>query len=300
MTKSQKANLDNKEGKSQLSASSRNPMEVEIAGLIESAKNKAQEAQENNHSIGEKLQLVIDEAEQILPLIPYLKPEIYESVKDIWSSVDDQMTHTNKDLKQFKFNLNSTAGSATVSSGIVTGAYINDGFYNEASGFSETWVVFEAFASRPKLRDDVIELFKEFGFDVPQVPGDKSPQEQFTIAHESFQNPITVGNPVSTSLLPMRESIDTIIASLLRMRPTQEETKNERAKIISIGLQLKKENLPQNVVEELADEWHSLKKDLSGFKKKDAERTDWLARLNRGTSFLYSLLIGLDSRKLKR
>ena len=98
----------------------------------------------------------------------------------------------------------------------------------------------------------------------------------------------------------MRECIDAVIASLLRMRSTQEEAKSERQKIISIGSQLKKDTLPIAVIDGLAEEWHSINRDFSGFKQKDIERAYWLVRLNRGTLFLYSLLNGLDLTKLKR
>jgi len=120
------------------------------------------------------------------------------------------------------------------------------------------------------------------------------------IAHESFQKPVVASNPVSTSLIPMRECINSIIASLLRMRPIQEEAKSEKQKIVSIGRQLRKDILSSNVIDELAEEWFSINNDFSGFKKKDIERPEWLVRINRGTLFLYSLLNGLDSTKLKR
>jgi hypothetical protein len=60
------------------------------------------------------------------------------------------------------------------------------------------------------------------------------------------------------------------------MRPSQEEVGNWKKKIISIGNQLKKDSLPEDVIYELAEECHSLIDDLSGFKTGDIKREDWL------------------------
>lgn len=278
-----------------------NPMQQELAGLIEGTKEKAKEAKQNTQTIGKKIQSVIDEADLTLALLANIDPQYYEGLKDIWNSTYDQVSRINANLGQTMLSTTSASSTASISSTIISGAYINDGFRNvDEPEFKSAWVKFVFFANRPELRNEVTQLFKEYGFDKPQVVGDKSPLEHFEIAHEGFQNPIIENNPVSTSLIPMRECINSIIASLLKMRPTQEVTKNERAKIMSIGMQLKKDTLPQAAIDELADEWYSINNDFSNFKKKDVERTDWLARLNRGTSFLYSLLNGLDSTKLRK
>ena len=59
--------------------------------------------------------------------------------------------------------------------------------------------------------------------------------------------------------------------------------KNQKAKVVSIGMQLKQDSLPDEIVNEWADEWHDLNTgDLSSSKRKDIDRQDWLYRLNRG------------------
>ena len=122
------------------------------------------------------------------------------------------------------------------------------------------------------------------------------------IAQEAYDKPLTSTNPVSTSLIPLRECIQAVIDGLIMMRSIQEETgRNAKKKIISIGRQLKKDTLPDEVVLEWAEEWSDLKStDLDQSKRRDMSRRDWLVQLNRGSSFLYSLLKGLDLAKLKR
>ena len=277
------------------------PMQGEILEIMASARNKAAEAKLKAQSIGEELQHIIDEADVTMPLINNLNPTYYESMKGIWTSVSEQVESLDEDLKVLNLNINSTTGSSSTSTVVISGAYINNGYLGvEDLDFANSWLNFEEFASRSDRKDKVTQLIKDFGFDVPQVRGDKSPLELFEIAHSSFQNPIIEDNPVQTSLLPLRECIDAIVASLIRMRTHQEPAQGQRSKIISIGNQLRHDRFPQVVIDELADEWHSLYNELSGLKKKDLTRADWLAMLNRGTSFLYSLLNGLDQGKLRR
>lgn len=277
------------------------PMQAEIIETIKLAKGKAIDAKRKTQAADQKLQTIIDEADVTIPLVLNLKPTNLESVKGIWNSVAEQVSDLDDNLKYLNLNINSTTGSSSTSTAVLSGYFVNDGYMDvESPEFVDAWSNFEAFASRPSLKDEVVQLFAEFGFDVPQVPGDKSPAEQFHIAHMSFENPIAEGNPVVASLLPLRECIDAVVASLLRMRPQQERAKSQRDKIVSIGNQLKKNSFPQTVVDELGDEWHSLYNDLSGMKKKDITRSGWLSQLNRGTSFLYGLLNGLDQSKLRR
>lgn len=287
--------------KSRLPKTALHAMQQAIIAKMELAKSRALEAKRKMRRLDKKLQNIIDEADVTMPLVANLKPNYFENLDGIWTSISDQVTVLDEDLRVLNLNVNSTAGSTSTNTVTISGAYINDGFQNlEEPIFKDYWRRFEQFASRPALKDEVVQLFRDFGFDVPQAPGEKSPLEQFEIAHTSFLNPVTEDNPVSTSLLPLRECIDTVVASLIRMRPHQEPAQGHRNKIISIGIQLKKTSFPQTIVEELADQWHSLHDDLSGSKKKNITRDDWLARLNRGTSFLHGLLNGLDPHKLRR
>jgi hypothetical protein len=287
--------------KSRLPRTELRPMQQAIIAKMELAKSRALEAKRKIRRLDKKLQNIIDEADVTMPLVNNLKPSYYENLDGIWTSISDQVTVLDEDLKALNLNINSTTSSASTNTVTMSGVYINGGFQNmEEPSFKDHWVLFEEFASRPSLKNEVVQLFSDFGFDVPQAPGEKSPLEQFEIADTSFQNPVTEGNPVSTSLLPMRECIDTVVASLMRMRPHQEPAQGHRNKTISIGIQLKKTSLPQTIVEELADQWHSLHDDLSGSKKKNITRGDWLARLNGGTLFLHGLLNGLDMSKLRR
>lgn len=276
------------------------PTQVELVELLAKAKKEAEEAVLRVENIKGRLQEIIDEANATNPVIPFIQPQETEGLINIWSSVSDQVSQINRNVGNIYPSTDSASGTATVSSTIISRVYTNNRFYVDDPDFQSAWSPYMEFVSRPSQKDDAIRLLKEFDLDKPHQPNEKSPLELFETAHDAFTKPLTQNNPVSTSLIPLRGCIDNTIQSLLLMRPYQEETGGWKKKILSIGKQLKKDSLPDNVLDELAEECHSLINDLSGAKTGDISREDWLIWLNRGTSFLNSLLKGLDSSKLIR
>lgn len=276
------------------------PTQVELAEILAKARKEAEEAIYRVENIKGRLQEIIDEANVTNPIIPFIQPQDTEGLINIWSSVSDQVSRINTSLGNIYPSTDSASGTATISTATITRAYTNDRLITDNPEFPSVWMPYVEFVSRPSQKETVIQLLKEFGLDIPHQPDEKSPLELFETAHEAFARPVTQNNPVSTSLIPLRGCIDNAIESLILMRPHQEETGGWKKKIISIGKQLKKDSLPDNVIDELAEECHSLIDDLSGAKTGDISREDWLIWLNRGTSFLNSLLKGLDSSKLVR
>jgi len=282
------------------SVSLTHPVQFELADLLAKARKEAEDAIRRVHIVERNLQSIIDEANVTNPIIPYLQPQDTEGLINVWLSVADQVSKINMNLGAIQVTTDSASGTATVSSTIISRVHTNNRFYVSNPGFQSVWSPYMEFASRPSQKDDVLQLLKEFGLDISHQPNEKGSLELFETAHEAFAKPITENNPVSTSLIPLRECIGSAIQSLILMRPHQEETGGWKKKIISIGNQLKKDSLPDEVINELAEECHSLINDLSSFKTGNIEREDWLIWLNRGTSFLNSLLKGLDSGKFVR
>ena len=276
------------------------PTQVELTNTVAKARKETEEALRRVHIIGRNLQSIIDEANVTNSMIPHIKPQNSEGLINVWSSVANQASKINMDLGNIQPTTDAVNSTASVSTAIISGSYINNGLYVDGSEFQSAWKPYVEFISRPSQKDDVSQLLKEFGLDIPHQPDEKSPLELFETAHEAFARPLTMDNPVSTSLIPLRECIGSVVQCLILMRPHQEETGGWKKKILSIGKQLKKDSLPNAVIDEWAEECHSLIDDLSSFKTGDIEREDWLIWLNRGTSFLNSLLKGLDSSKLVR
>lgn len=277
------------------------PVQESLISEINHARDEAQEAYTITLDIGEDLQSVIDEADVTIPLVPYMNPGEAEGMIVLWSSAANQTEELKDQLGEVTMDSEAVGGTVSLSSARASGIFTPGIEYFDDSEFQAVWNIYEAHASRPELKDSVMELLAQFGFNDPQYPGEKSPLEQFTIAHEAFNRPVTPSDPASTSLIPLRECIHSVLDGLMQARPNPELTgSNQRKKMISIGKQLKRDSLPDEVVPEWADEWHDLNRgDLSGAKRKDIPRQEWQRRLIRGTLFLHSLLKGLDSTKLK-
>jgi len=158
---------------------------------------------------------------------------------------------------------------------------------------------FREVSARAVDEEQVVSLMNSLQLD-EAPPGRKSPLEQFKTAHAAFKAPVATSNPIITSLIPMRESIRAVIDNLLRRRPKQEKTKNQWAKIVSIGKQLKRDSLPDAIVNSWASQWtYALQTSLSPSKEQDISRDEWRRRLTSSTLFLNGFLSGIDPLKFK-
>jgi hypothetical protein len=278
------------------------PVNERLVTEIKHARDEAQQAYVITRDIGGNLQWAIDEADATIPLVPYMSPPQAEGMIGLWSSLASQAGELKGILGEISMDSDAVGGTASLSSARASGIFTPGVPFFHDSDFQNVWRAYEVHASRPQLKDEVEKLLIRFGLDKPQHPTEKSPLEQFNTAHEAFTTPVTPTAPASTSLIPLRECIHSVLDGLSQARPIPERTgKNQRRKVISIGSQLRIDSVPQDVVQEWADEWHDLNSgDLSGAKRKDISRDEWQRRLRRGTLFLHSLLKGLDPSKFRQ
>ncbi|MDO8670568.1 MAG: hypothetical protein Q7O66_03955 [Dehalococcoidia bacterium] len=148
-------------------------------------------------------------------------------------------------------------------------------------------------------KEEVKKLLRQFGLD-NATAGEKSPLELFETAHAAFDKPVIEGSPVVTSLLPMRECINGIVAALLRLRPRQEPARNEKDKVVSVWKQCAVSGVSQTAIDALAQQWYDLHNELSDFKQKGCSRTEWRDLLRKTTLLLVGLLRILDPARLRQ
>jgi hypothetical protein len=277
------------------------PIQHELLKTIATARDEAKGASSRAKKVELDMQSVIDEADHTIPLVPYIKPRDVEGLLNIWTSAAQLASRVNTELESYEGDTGGTVSLSSTSTAMISGAFVHDGLLVDASGFEAVWQPYAEFANRPAIKAEVAALLSDYGLDKPQFPGDKSPLEQFEIAHKAYESPLTNTNPVATSLIPLRECIQSVIDGLISGRPVQEKAQSQRDKILSIGRQLGSDSLPADFFGDLADEWQDLNKgSLSQSKRKEAQRAEWLNQLNRGTAFLRSLLKGLDRSKFRR
>jgi hypothetical protein len=247
------------------------------------------------------MQNVIDGANATLQLIPYMDTANIEEVAVLWNEVSRQTEHSYHWLEEAYSSTDSASGTVSLSSTTITGIFspkITP--YSVDPDFQAAWIHYIDVANRPTLKAEVISLIRALHLDIAPT-GKKSTLELFQTAHQAFEAPISKGNPVITSLVPMREAVESSLDELLKLRPKQESTgASHSKKILSIGAQLKKDFISDVVVQEWADQWHDISdKDLSASKRYQMTRDEWSRKLNRATQFFHSFLTGLDPTKTR-
>ncbi|MFC1929703.1 hypothetical protein ACFLW6_02395 [Chloroflexota bacterium] len=154
-----------------------------------------------------------------------------------------------------------------------------------------------AVIDRQADKDHVLSLMRQY--DLSRAPaGQKSPEELFQTAWTAFERPVSSGSPVSTSLIPMRECINATVATLLRRRPKQEQTKRSE-KILSIGNQIAHNTIAWSMIQSLQNRHDSIMDNLSAAKQSDFTREPWGDLLRQATLFLRQFFETLDRTKMR-
>jgi len=271
--------------------------------LIQDSKAKGVEITKLGGNIVQWGQEMVDLSEASARVIQYPPPAGFgwETAIDAWQGLNHQQNSVLAGLNRFAVSSVTASGSAA--------AYSMTHFANPST------IVFRAplekqdaaradaeylgqVLDRLADKESVLRLLRQFGLD-KAIPGKKSPVELFETAWAAFEKPVTASSPVITSLVPIRECINETIETLLRRRPKQEATKNERSKIMSIGNQIASNDTEQVKIESWAFRWTELLDELSGSKNKDLSREKWQSSLRRTTLFLRELLQSLDPAKLR-
>jgi hypothetical protein len=155
-------------------------------------------------------------------------------------------------------------------------------------------------------KTEALQLMHTLNLDKPFL-NRRSSAEQFETAYDAMNKPVTGKfEPANTSLIPMREAIETALDQLLNQRPNKtnipdvENQNKDWRKINAIAEQLKQDSIPDSQISYWAGEWTTLKKNLlSPAKTERIDRDEWAKRINRSTIFLIGFLSGLDSTKLR-
>jgi hypothetical protein len=270
--------------------------------LLESAEDKGNRIVQMAREATKSGQELVDVSHSIRGVI-----EAGANIPEIESLITDA-ENVNREadsaLSQFKFNDTGfsagTASLSTTSTSILVSSVIYHGV-PEAAHPRLTAAVnnLSQVLDRSADSENVIRLMNNLGLNT-SARGLKSPLEQFITAHDAYARPITGTNPIITSLIPMRESIQLTFDYLIKHRPKQEQAKRDWEKIISIGHLLGYDSLSGEHFQTLGYQWGQISnKDLSTSKDQDVLREEWRKRLTRSTLFLKALLESIDPNKLR-
>jgi len=274
--------------------------------LIRDSRNKSVEITKLGGSIVEWGQQMADLSEASSKVIQYPVPSGFnlEPTIDAWAHLNQQEDSVLAGLRRFDAPLVTTSGStAAYSMASFSGSpmFIAEVPSDRQDAARADVQFLGEVIDRLADKESVLSLLRQFGLD-KAASGKKSAAQMFETAWAAFEKPVTASQPVITSIIPVRECIRETIDALLRSRPRQETTKNEYAKIQSIGSQLALDGVSDVEIESLALRWSSkggLLDELSGSKDADWSREEWHSVLRRATLFLRELLQSLDLKKLR-
>lgn len=208
---------------------------------IDSVISQAENVHSKTKNIGSNMQYIVDFSRAIKDIVPTLNSAEFEEIEVIYHEAAKQLEYSFKWLNEAYSSSDTAAGTisttASTISTFISKRIILDG---EEISFENGSYDFNKIVNRPEIKANVTKLMRIFHLDISH-PGKKSPLENFQIAYHAFENPVADNSPAITSLIPMREAINSTINELLHSRPKQEMTGiSDKNKISSIGKQLKK------------------------------------------------------------
>lgn len=270
----------------------------ELLRLVREGKNKGQEIVKKASDFTQFGQQVTDLAEASEEVFKHVPPENIEfpQILPVW-----QYVHLQEDAILGNMMNIATTSSSTVAYSMTDLAIIKN-ITRFVPADRQNEVNFAAqrlshIINSQIEKGKVLSILREYGF-TNAISGRKSPAEQFEIAWAAFEKPVTQNVPTSTSLIPMRECLNNIVAELLRRRSSQERVNSKRNKILSICHQFAVSGVTDWAVNSLADRWENLHDELSGSKDKNYSRPQWSDCLSRASLFLIEFLQSLDQSKM--
>jgi hypothetical protein len=275
----------------------------DLLNLIKESRNKSRFVVKRASEIGEYSQYVndlADASERAISCVSYTNIDWQPQIRS-WRYLNQHLDGISRDIGQISIDVASSSASTATSCML---DFVNpDHFAQFASPDREMEARTAAInlgnvIDRLAEKSKALELLHEFGLSTT-APGRKSPPELLEAACAAFERPVTQGSAASTSLIPMRECINSTVAALLQRRPKQEPAKSHRDKILSIGSQTAHSGITDWAIELMADRWEKLSKELSSSKQKDVPREEWMAIMRRAMVLLIEFLQSLDQTKMK-
>jgi hypothetical protein len=142
--------------------------------------------------------------------------------------LDDAFNAANKSVDVFIIDIENSdyhvVSSSTTLSGVVSVlALLSEDFITyENQSLKDGVIRLNTIISSPEEIENVIELMKNHDLDKAAI-GKKTPLELFETAHNAFNKTVDQSNPAITSLIPLRESINSVLAQLRKYQIKKDE-----------------------------------------------------------------------------
>lgn len=278
------------------------PEKKELQDRLQSISKDMQKAIENTSEAAKDIKASKDIVDATSPLIQGVDKSELEGLSDWAFELGEHTAYLvaeSEDLVSDSDNLTSSASGIAlrITSIIIPPVWVGEAPDNvEWQNFSQTVTMDEQF-------DRVRGYLVKFGLD-ESPSGKVSALNHFNASVNAFRLQVTKENPAITSLIPMREAIDTTLEQLWWRLPKQSKIPRigdrTKAKIVGIGNQTSSIEYNEVKFEELGEDCSSIREnDLTASKDKPISQREWKARLIRATLWFQSFLAALDPEEFR-
>lgn len=275
----------------------------DLLNLIKESRNKSRLVVKVASKIGEYGQYVSDLAdasESAISCVSSTNIDWQPRIRS-WRNLSEDIDGISRDMGQINIDVASSSASTATSCMLdfVDPDYIVQFASPDREAEARTAAInLGNVIDRLVEKSKALELLHDFGLSTT-APGRKSPTELLEAACAAFERPVTQGSSASTSLIPMRECINSTVTALLQRRHKQEPARSHRDKILSIGRQAALSGIKDWAINSMAGRWEKLWNELSSSKQKDVSRKEWMAILRQAMALLIEFLQSLDQTKMK-
>lgn len=272
----------------------------ELISELDGVREKARDYRSKLHAEAEEVKCIEDFAELTRKCLMVQPANLSLPSEDGWA-----WAKTRRDLTQAitwynnesRISLDGTMVASSASN-IISNYYRNNPSYSntDSNGFyAQLNIIFD---QRDWISDIDSNLRR---LNMCEVHSNRrNPIELLNEARSSLANPSDLPTSPAAVLLPLRESINSIIAHLLRLRPSQEPASSTRDKVISILSQTKADCIEDEEIEYFAEKAHHVINNLSQSKQISMSRLQIQSMLNDSIAWLNSFLIAIDVNRIRK
>ena len=279
-----------------------------LEDIVEEAEEVSEELSRQHREAAEETQQSADLArstKRVLFLIdPVTLGPWYEEMYAGWEFHLDNLNSAKAAMDSYPWLVMGSSASGTAILSSDTSSYIRTMLVAVPPVLEQALEDQEEVIERAAKKEKAFKLMEQLGLDESHVRGLLNPLEQFKTAHDALSKPVSGEDRVATtSLIPMREAINSALDNLLHHASgatlTSADGPNKPyRKVAVIARELGRDEIHETQRQKWAQDWDRLLAELSDGKKEIIERDELRRIVNKSTLFIISLLSGLDSDKL--
>lgn len=300
--------MEGEEGESPAEQAETEPRPLEY--IVEEAEEISEELSKLHREAAEETQQSADLARSTKQVLFHVDPAAlgpwYEENYAGWEFHLGNLNRAKNAMDNYPWLAMGSSSSGTAILSSDTSGYIRTMVVPVPPALERALVDQDEVIERAANKEKAYKLMGQLGLDESHVDGQLSPLEQFRTAYDALERPVSGEDRVATTtLIPMREAIDSALDNLLHRVSGASLTAADGPnrpfrKVAVIGRELALDEVDESQRQKWAQDWVRLLDELSDGKKEIIERDELRRLVNKATLLVIGLLSGLDPKKVNR